>query len=165
MNTELVHAASGLEKATWTDVDFEVMGWHDCRIHALSIGEHEDGTLPPARVLLDLDYIVRWVDPAYGQEHFSFWIAPATLVFDHAWDVSGDLGPLHELLEIDALHRLASPDRDPAPLWHLEGHNFDLRLRAATYRQYLRMPPQHVDRQMLTALERGGLSFAERSFG
>lgn len=43
------------------------------------------------------------------------------------WDVSGDLGPLHELLEIDALHRLASPDRNLAPLWHLEGHNFDLR--------------------------------------
>jgi hypothetical protein len=110
----VVHAASGLEKATWTDADFEVMGWHDCRIHALSIGEHDDDVFPPARVMLDLDYIVRWVEPA--------------------------------------------------PLWHVEGHNFELRLRAAAYTQYLRMPPQHVHRQVLTVAERGGLSFVERSF-
>ncbi|MEV0290898.1 hypothetical protein AB0H36_42795 [Kribbella sp. NPDC050820] len=156
----LPHEPSGLTKATWTDADFAVMGWHDCRIHAVSIGEYDDGTLPPARVLLDVDYIVRWVD---GQA-FSFWIAPATLVFEGAWEIRGDFGPLHELLEIDALHRLDPPDATPDPLWHLEGHNFDLRLRSAGFTQYLRRPPQHVRRQLLTPAERGGLSFAEHSF-
>jgi hypothetical protein len=58
----LVHPPSGLSKATWTDADFSVMGWHDCRIHAISIGESEDDTLPPTRLLLDLDYVVRWVE-------------------------------------------------------------------------------------------------------
>ncbi|MFI6678180.1 hypothetical protein [Kribbella sp. NPDC050470] len=156
----LPHEPSGLTKATWTDADFAVMGWHDCRIHAVSIAEYDDGTLPPARVLLDVDYIVRRVD---GQA-FSFWIAPATLVFEGVWEIRGDFGPLHELLEIDALHGLDPPDATPDPLLHLEGHNFDLRLRSAGFTQYLRRPPQHVRRQLLTPAERGGLSFAEHSF-
>lgn len=94
----------------------------------MSIGEYDDGTLPPARVLLDVDCVVRWVD---GQP-FSFWIARQT--------------------------RLRNP------LWHLEGHTFDLHLRAGGFTQYLRRPPQHVRRQLLTAAERGGLSFDEQSF-
>jgi hypothetical protein len=159
-----VHAESGLEKATWTDADFEVMGWHDCRVHAVSVGVREDG-FPWNRVLLDLDYIVKWVDPAYGRRHFSFWIMPATLVFDKAWDIAGQLAPMNDLLEIADLHRLAPPDDKPDQLWHIEGQNFDLRLRAPAYTQYLRTPPIHTaNAQYLTQRERGGLSFAEQSF-
>jgi hypothetical protein len=159
-----VHAESGLEKATWTDADFEVMGWHDCRVHAVSVGVREDG-FPWNRVLLDLDYIVRWMDPAYGGRHFSFWITPATLVFDEAWDITGRLDPTNDLLEIADLHRLAPPDDKPDPLWHIEGQNFDLRLRAPAYTQYLRKPPIHTTTaQYLTHPERGGLSFAEHAF-
>jgi hypothetical protein len=162
--TDSLHGPSGLSKATWTDADFATMGWHDCRIHAISISEYDDDTLPPARLLLDLDYIVRWVDPVPGDEHFTFWIAPATLVFDRAWDVSGQLGPMHEAMEIADIHQLEAPDGSTDPLWHLEGQNFDLRLRAAGYTQFLRLPPLHVPRQILTSAERSGLSFAEQSF-
>lgn len=75
------------------------MGWHDCRIRAVSITEYEDDTVPPTRLLLDLDYIVRWVDPVPPEKHFTFWIAPATLVFEKAWDITGQFGPLHDLLD------------------------------------------------------------------
>ncbi|SCG60122.1 hypothetical protein GA0070619_4125 [Micromonospora zamorensis] len=160
----LPHGPSGLSKATWTDADFLSMGWHDCRIHALSIADCVDDTLPPARMLLDLDYIVRWVQPAEEDQRFTFWIAPATLVFDGAWGIDGRLGPLHDVMEIADLHRLESPDNNPEPLWHIEGQNFDLRLRAPGYTQFLRMPPQHVAQQILTPAERAGISFAELSF-
>jgi hypothetical protein len=140
------------------------MGWHDCRIHAVSISEYDDETLPPARLLLDLDYIVRWVRPAPGERHFTFWIAPATLVFEGAWDISGRLGPLHEAMEIADIHRIGAADSGCEPAWHIEGQIFDLRLRAAGYTQYLRLPPQHVPRQMLMSSERSGISFAEQSF-
>jgi hypothetical protein len=159
-----LHRLSGLSKATWTDVDFSDMGWHDCHVHAISVGEYADGTLPPARMLLDLDYIVRWVEPARRERHFTFWIAPATLVFDRAWNITGQLVPLHEVMEIADVHRLDPPDSHPDPLWHIEGQNFDLRLRAPGYTQHLRLPPQHVPRQTLTAAERAGISFAEQSF-
>ncbi|MFG1780248.1 hypothetical protein ACGFIR_13955 [Micromonospora sp. NPDC049051] len=160
----LPHGPSGLSKATWTDADFPSMGWHDCRVHAVSIGEYEDDTLPPARMLLDLDYIVRWVQPTGQDGRFTFWVAPATLVFERAWNIEGTLGPLHEVMEIADLHRLPSPDSSSEPLWHIEGQNFDLRLRAAAYTQHIRLPPQHVHRQVLTSTERAGISFAERSF-
>jgi hypothetical protein len=91
----MTDAPSGLSTAVWTDADFPVMGWHDCRIHAVSVAEYEDDTLPPTRLLLDLDYIVRWVDPAPRRKYFTFWIAPATLVFEQVWDVTGEIGPLH----------------------------------------------------------------------
>jgi hypothetical protein len=161
----LPHHPSGLSKATWTDADFSVMGWHDCRVHAMSIGEYADDTLPPARMLLDLDYIVQWVQPTGRDRHFTFWIAPATLVFERAWDIDGRLGPLHEGMEIADVHRLDSPDSNPEPLWHIEGRNFEYRLRALGYTQHLRLPPQHVPRQALTSAERAGISFAEQSFG
>jgi hypothetical protein len=160
---DLPHGPSGLSRATWTDADFAAMGWHDCRIHAVSISEYDE-TLPPARLLLDLDYIVRWVQPAPGERHFTFWIAPATLVFEGAWDISGRLGPLHEAMEIADIHRIGAADSGSGPAWHIEGQNFDLRLRAAGYTQYLRLPPQHVPRQMLMSSERSGISFAEQSF-
>jgi hypothetical protein len=153
-----------LEKATWTDADFETMGWHDCHVHAVSIGVREDDTFPWQRVLLDLDYIVQWVDPKFPRRSFTFWVAPATLVFDEAWDITGGLEPLNDLLEIAGLHRLDPPDDRPDPLWHVEGHNFDLRLRAPGFTQYIRTPPIHSKAQYLTQPERGGLNFTERSF-
>jgi hypothetical protein len=129
----LLHVRPVFSKARWTDADFASMEWHDCRIHAISIGEYDDGTLPPARVLFDIDYIVRWVSPSRGEKDFTFWIAPATLVFERAWSISGQLGPLHETLEIADIHRLDAEDGNSDPLWHIEGQNFDLRLRAAGY--------------------------------
>jgi hypothetical protein len=109
------HRPSGLSKATWTEADLTDMGWHDCRVHAVSVGEYEDDTLPPARLLLDLDYIVRWVEPAQRDSPFTFWITPATLVFEQAWNITGRLGPLHEVMEIADLHRLDPPDGNPDP--------------------------------------------------
>jgi len=164
MTAASVHPPSGLSKAIWTDADFPVMGWHDCRIRAVSITECEDDTVPPARLLLDLDYIVRWVEPARPERHFTFWVAPATLVFEQAWDITGQFGPLHEFMEIADVHRLTSPDNQPDASWHIEGETFDVRLRAPGYRQYMRVPPQHVSQQVLTLAQRNGISFDEQPF-
>jgi hypothetical protein len=92
-----------------------ILALHDCRIHAISIGEYDDDTLPPARVLLDLDYILKCVDPARGERYFTFWISPATLVFEGAWGIEGNLGPLHELLEIADLHTTSPARSSPRP--------------------------------------------------
>ncbi len=39
-----------------------------------------------------------------------------------------------------------------------------VRLRSAGYTQYLRQPPHHVPRQILTPTERGRPTFTEQSF-
>jgi len=158
------HPESGLSKSVWSDADFEEMGWHDATVHGLYVQETDD-VLP--RLLFDLDYIVQWVHPARGEKHFRFWISPATLVFEGVWDLEGDFGFKGEVpdLEIDALHRLEPDDehRD-LPLWHVQGHAFDLRFRASGYRQYLRRAPRLVSRTSLLPRERGGCSFDEVGF-
>jgi hypothetical protein len=65
-----------LTKTVWTDADFESMGWHDNAIHAFAC----EPALPyPGRLLVDLDYIVEWVNPVAPETRFSFWVCPATL--------------------------------------------------------------------------------------
>jgi hypothetical protein len=50
-----------LEKWVWSEADFEEMVWHDARIHAIAF-------LPDSfEFVLDIDYILRWVQPAEGQ--------------------------------------------------------------------------------------------------
>ncbi|MFI6407525.1 hypothetical protein [Streptomyces sp. NPDC050548] len=158
------HQESGLSKSVWSDADFPEMGWHDATVHGLSV-QPTDDVLP--RLLLDLDYIVRWVHPVPPATHFSFWVAPATLVFDDVWDLEGDLdfkGTAPDL-EIDGVHRLVPDDgREDLPLWHIEGHAFDLRFRASGYRQYFRKAPTRASRQALPNAERGGCAFTEVGF-
>ncbi|WP_406861815.1 hypothetical protein ABZO31_15545 [Streptomyces sp. HUAS MG47] len=161
------HEASGLSKSTWSDADFEDMGWHDVTIHGLSVQPPND-VLP--RLLFDLDYIVRWVHPVAPATHFSFWVSPATLAFDDVFDLEGDLGftGVDVDLEVERVHRLDPDDDRPNfahwPLWHIEGHLFDLKFRASGFRQYLRQPPRLVTRQALPYAERGGCAFTELGF-
>jgi hypothetical protein len=96
-----------LEKAVWTDADFAVMGWHDATVHAIGFGEDHDRAL----LMLDLDYIVRWIDPQPPHEYFTFFVAPATLVFENVSHFVADMEPYGAQLEIDGVDRL-EPDAD-----------------------------------------------------
>jgi hypothetical protein len=62
---------------TWTDQDFESMGWHDNHVHAFAIREGEHGT---GELILDLDYILEWTCPT-GENRYQFLMSPATLTF------------------------------------------------------------------------------------
>jgi hypothetical protein len=159
------HLESGLTKSLWTNADFDMMGWHHVTIHGICVQPGaSDDSLP--RLLLDIDYIVRWVHPVEPETHFSFWIAPSTLVFEDVWDVEGDLGfkGMALSLDIDHLNRSIPEDSRGGPQWHLEGHFFELTFRATGFQQYLRQAPQHARRLRLTHSERGGISFAETAF-
>ncbi|MEU3464532.1 hypothetical protein ABZ721_31855 [Streptomyces sp. NPDC006733] len=161
------HQQSGLSKSVWRDADFDLMGWHDATIHGLSVQPASD-ILPS--LLLDLDYIVRWVHPVPPATRFAFWVSPATLVFDSVFDLVGDLDftGLTLDLEIDAVHRMTSGDTRPnfshMPRWHIEGHAFDLTFRAAGFRQYLRQAPRRISRTALSPADRGGCAFTQRGF-
>jgi hypothetical protein len=161
------HEESGLSKSVWSDADFAEMGWHDATIHGLYVdGAQEAGELP--RLLLDLDYIVRWVQPVPPSTYFSFWVSPATLVFENVWNLQGDLeftGTVPDL-EIADVHRLVPDDGRPdLPVWHIEGHAFDLRFHASGYRQYFRQAPTLISTSVIPRADRGGCSFAEVGFG
>jgi hypothetical protein len=149
-----------LAKAIWSEVDFETMGWHDAIIYAMAL-------LPSgeflSRLVLDLDYIVEWVDPPRGERTFRFWIAPATLVFDQAWELRGQLRTVDgdQVFEIQNLHREPVRDGHGGYRWHLEGESFDLSLRAPGYRQTFRRHPVFTEEQRLTLERRGGVVLEE----
>lgn len=154
----LAHAPSGLEKSVWTsEHDFEHLGFHDVRVAAMGpLAGRKDG---PSRFAMDVDYIVRWVNPVPPEKRFSFWICPATLIFDEVYAFSGEM----ELdLSIDDITRLESARGDG---WHVHGHHFEVRLITdGGFTLYLRRPPILAQRQRLTLDERGGISFEEVGF-
>ena len=92
-----------VEKGTWTDADFEVMGWHDCPIRAVAVDLSEG----VKEVALDLDYIVSWIAPEEPGGNFSFWISPATLLFHEVWTFEGDISVPGPFLELDGIEREA----------------------------------------------------------
>jgi hypothetical protein len=157
-----------LEKAVWTDADFETMGWHDATVHAIAFQEdalraEEDER--DAELLLDLDYIVRWIHPEPSSECFSFLVAPATLVFESVWHFDGDIGTASRtLLQILNIHR-REPENDrqremglrPWLIEWSQGH--EMTLLASGYRQHFRHRPVRLEGQWLELNERGGISF------
>jgi hypothetical protein len=149
-------------KTIWTDADFDAMSWHDNAIHAIAF---EPAPSDPGRLLLDIDYIVEWVPPEAPATTLSFWICPATLVFDHAWDLTTNIElyarSFH--LNLNAIERSA-PDEHGYFEWTLAGDEFTIGLRAPGFIQYLRHGPIHSPRYILSVEERGGYSFGQQGY-
>jgi hypothetical protein len=176
-----VHPESGLSKATWTDQDLDAISWDSCQVHALAITDDEgppdgltpeelleqddlDDTAPSALELhLDLDYIVRRVEPPQPLRSVEFWVSPATLAFHCAWSITGDLRSVCLPLEMRSLRRLGPVIPRDEAAWHLAGRDFDLKFKAWDFTLYLRRPPRR-GRRVLRMADRGGISFEARSF-
>ena len=113
-------------KAVWTEADFDAMSWHDNAIHAVAVEPVPDH---PGRLLLDLDYIVGGILPEPPATRVSFWICPATLVFDEAWDLTADadLRGWSFQLFISDISR-SGPDERGFSDWTVAGDRFSIEL-------------------------------------
>ena len=145
------------------------MGWHDATIWAIAFLQPEPTkTLDSGgELMLDIDYIVQWVDPVPSSEYFTFAVAPATHVFHDVWDVeAGFAAGLQEAdaVTIDSLER-GEPENDAQRAqhvrpWIMNGSVFGS-LVASGFHQYFRSKPIDAGhRQRLTFEQRGGISFA-----
>jgi hypothetical protein len=150
-----------LEKRLWTEADFDQMGWHDARVWALGFVVEE------FEFLLDIDYILQWVEPHEGEEHYRFWIVPATLVFENVTDLQIELEPFADLSLSDITRSDPGVPRNPEFigkstdwLWHLHFHVGSISLRGAGFKQYLRGQAVSTKTQFLSLEVRGGISFA-----
>ncbi|MGO4622608.1 hypothetical protein AB4Z34_16890 [Ensifer sp. 2YAB10] len=65
-------------KAIWTDVDFNDMGWHDCRLYGIKL--LDEGF----NLSLDIDYMFRWPELGFG-------VSPCVLKFFNVFDLKIDL--------------------------------------------------------------------------
>jgi hypothetical protein len=156
-----------LEKKIWTETDFQTMGWHDSSIYGLAF--QSDPSTLSSELILDIDYIFQWVHPVPPNLYFSFWIAPATLVFKnvHKLDMHIDQDPPNTFdLEIADIHRLeqfAYPNGQPFWKWHIELQNGNIYFDSSGYEQFIKQLPvlagQHYPQEF-----RGGSNFDRRTF-
>ncbi|MFF2023598.1 hypothetical protein ACFVW2_17640 [Streptomyces sp. NPDC058171] len=177
----VVHPESGLSKATWTERDLDAMSFDSCQIHALAVTDDEgppdgltpeefleqddiDDTAPSTLQLhLDLDYIVRRVEQSSPWQDVTFWVSPATLVFDCMGPISGDLRSIQLPLRMRRLQQVGPTLPRSARRWYLEGDGFLLKFSAWSFTLHLRQPPRY-GRRVLRMADRGGISFELRSF-
>lgn len=161
-----------LEKWVWTEADFERMGWHDVRIHAIApIGSYfEPGAFLGAELWLDIDYILKWVsiyEPkkqrlARKKQHFEFWLAPATLIFEKVagltMKTTNELSQEWEIQDIKREKR-AYPSGHETWLWSIQLQEGLISFQATGFNQYIRREPILHRMQFFRLNERSGISF------
>src|SRR4051794_40935091 len=146
-----------IEKPVWTEADFEQMGWHDVHVHAVAFRPDV------SELWLDIDYIFSWVEPHGDETHYSFWIAPATLVFENVYDLQFDFESQDGDLTLQGIERSdASAPRNAVTKqaewrWLLDFNNGQANLRSIGFSQFTRRPPILVRAQHLTLEQRGGI--------
>jgi len=133
-----------LEKRLWTDADFDKMGWHDNHIYKIRLTEDLE---------MDIDYIFKWNQPDLEGLPFTFWIAPATLVFKNITNLrlEFDIG-FENSFEIEDI------ERENNNQWTVITRQGDLQFTADGFEQFIRQDPSFQFRQTIPYAERGGYS-------
>jgi hypothetical protein len=150
-----------ISKSLCTDADYDIMGWHDCLIYAMSTGINNE-------LILDIDYIWLWVDNKNEKRQFQFWISPCTLAFENVYDLSIDLDisvPFE--IRIDSISRCNPQkcknaefvNKDIEFDWIIETQQGEISFKSIGYKQYSRQIPRLLDKQEIGIEDRHGISF------
>jgi len=151
-----------LPKTTWTEIDFEMMSWHDCPIHALSFSDKHE-------LMFDIDYIFKWV-LAKNKRSYKFWIAPCTLIFENVYNIQFESGQTTLIIDSIARENPKIPknavyiDREVEYNWIIDTTVGEIDFTSVGYKQYVRREPVLVNTQGLALLDRGGISFETKAF-
>ncbi len=133
-----------LEKQVWTDADFEQMGWHDCNIYKIRLTED---------LALDIDYILQWNNPDLEGLPFTFWVAPATLIFTSVQNLTFDFDiGFEDAFEIEDI------EKEGENRWAIITRQGDIQFNAKGYEQYIRQEPFFEFGQAIPFIERFGHS-------
>ncbi len=146
-----------LEKAVWTESDFERMGWHDARIYAIDFTR----LTTEFELAIDIDYIFEWQQTG---ENYSFWSAPCTLVFHECYDVIMELAisdtpSISDLTRSDPTRprNAEHTGRDTEWTWRIDCPQGEVVLKASGYTQYVRRRPTFSASQWVPRDMRGPL--------
>ena len=140
----------------WSHKDFEKMGWHDCMIHGI-VFKWENHEL-----VLDIDYILEWINPENDETYYKFRISPATLIFFNVWNLNLNLEDSLKTQIVDLTRTAPSKPRGNATgadntleyNWVIETTNGVLSFKASGYNQFTRVEPILFDKQFLKSSER-----------
>jgi len=125
------------------------MGWHDATIYGLRLTKNLE---------LDIDYILQWNQPDEEGFHFTFWVAPATLIFERPTDLTFELTQSFDdkWLEIGDIEMEKIDSKQVWTILTQQGH---ISFKADTFKQVIRRRPSFQLGQRIPYDERGGFSF------
>ena len=133
-----------IEKRNWTDSDFDKMGWHDNHIYKIRLTEDLE---------IDLDYIFKWNQPDIEGLPFTFWIAPATLVFKNIKDLKFEFEiGVEDSFEIEEI------ERENQNQWTIITRQGDIQFTSDGFEQFIRQDPSFQFGQTISYIERSGYS-------
>lgn len=133
-----------LEKKIWTDKDFEKMGWHDCNIYKIRLTDDLE---------LDIDYILQWNKPDLEGLPFTFWVAPATLVFKSVQNLTLDFD-----IGFENAFEIEDIESEGENRWIIITQQGDIQFYSEGYEQYIRQQPFFEFGQTISYIERNGYS-------
>ncbi len=134
-----------IEKNIWTEVDFEQMGWHDSHIYKIRLAEDLE---------LDIDYILQWNKPEIEGLPFTFWVAPATLVFNKVKNIKFEFDTAFDIpFEIEDIERTVKENQT---VWTIITRQGDIEFICEGYTQYIRQNPSFQFVQTISYPERYG---------
>jgi hypothetical protein len=148
-----------MNKLIWDESDFDKMSWHDNFIHAFTYDPDEN------LFLIDIDYITEWINPKEKGSHFSFVVAPSTLIFDGVYDLDVDIKvgnvSTFDILEINReIHQTKYPTERIFYRYEIVlSHIGKITFASSGYKMYIRNIHPEIDAQSLTRSARGGVSF------
>jgi hypothetical protein len=148
-----------VRKLNWYTVDFDEMGWHDCKIFAIAFGLKEN------EISLDIDYILDWIPDSDGAPSFKFLVVPANIVFKNVYDVSFECGST-ELIIDEITREDPSSVKNPKYikeeleyLWTICTLSGNISFRSVGFHQSARSEARLGENQFTSIEERGGISF------
>lgn len=146
------------EKNIFTEADFEQMNWHDCHIHAFSFNDNDE-------LLLDIDYLFKWIQPKKGSRYYKFWIAPCTLIFENVYNIvfeSEHKQPIIDYIDRSNPRRPKNAEyigKDFEYDWDIVMISGEMTFRSVGFKQYVRQMPILMSDEKLDLETRGGISF------
>lgn len=150
LRTEIKLENYDLEKWIWTEADFDVMGWHDCPIYAMKF----DGNLS-----FDLDYLFKWNEPEVEGMPFTFWISPATLIFE---DVTlFKVNFITDFVNGLEIYEISKSAVENTTEWTLETQEGNIIIRSKGFKQVIRRKPTLQFNQCISHEERGENYFSD----
>jgi hypothetical protein len=137
-----------LIKRIWTDKDFEQMGWHDATVYGLRLNNDLE---------LDIDYILQWNQPDVEGFTFTFWVAPATLVFKNIKNLKleVEINPDKSPIEISDIERTR---KGRTSHWIINTHQGNFEFDSDGYVQFIRQAPSFEYGPSISLFERNGFS-------
>lgn len=135
-----------LEKRLWTEADFEQMGWHDNLIYRMRLTQDLE---------LDIDYILKWNQPDVEGMPFTFWVAPATLIFPNVQQIYFDLETDFDVHEISDITKA---ETENGIRWTIMMQQGEISFIAPSYQQFIRQDPSFQYGQTISYQERNGYS-------